>query len=174
MSMSKRNISMIAAVAKNRAIGYKNRLLYNLPDDLKFFRKTTAGNVVVMGGNTYKSLPNGPLPNRLNIVVSTSIENEENYENLMICKNSDELFNFIDKTDKKVFIIGGASMYNLFIDEVNELYLTEIDAEPDNADTYFPYFDKNEFEVVWEEQHDTDEKHEVPFRFVHYKKKIQN
>lgn len=165
-------ISIIAAKARNGAIGYKNRLLYNLPDDLKFFKKTTTGSVVIMGGNTYKSLPNGPLPNRLNIVISTSIENEENYDNLMIFRNSDELMNFIANCeDERVFVIGGAAVYNMFIESADELYLTEIDAEPLYADTFFPFFNNEEFEVEWSERHEADEKHLVPFSFVKYKKK---
>lgn len=165
-----KHISIISAVAKNGAIGFKNRLLYRLPDDLKFFKKITTGSVVVMGGNTYKSLPNGPLPNRINVVVSTSIEND-GYDNLIVFNNSDEMLNFIENTKYDVYIIGGASMYNMFIDIADELYLTEIDAEPADYDTLFPFFNREDYQVEILEEHKADEKHEVPFNFVHYKKK---
>lgn len=171
--MSK-SISIIGAVAKNGAIGYKNQLLYRLPEDLKFFKKMTTGHVVIMGGNTYKSLPNGPLPGRLNVVLSTSIENEEGYDNLIICNNSDELLNFIENVDAHVFIIGGAAIYNMFIDKVDELYLTELDASP-IGDSYFPYFDKSDYDILSVVEFNKDDKHDVDFKFVHYKKKnVQN
>lgn len=166
-----KHVSIICATAKNRAIGYKNRLLYRLPDDLKYFKKITTGSVVVMGGNTYKSLPNGPLPDRMNIVLSTSIENEENYDNLIVFSNSDEMLSYIENTDQIVFIIGGASIYNMFIDVAEELYLTEIEAIPLYADTFFPYFNCEEFIELSREHHPADERHDVSFDFVHYKKK---
>lgn len=166
-----KSVSIIGAVAKNGAIGYRNQLLYRLPEDLKFFKKTTMGSVVVMGGNTYKSLPNGPLPGRLNVVLSTSVENEECYDNLLIFKNADELLNFIEKTEEHVFIIGGAAIYNMFIDKVDELYLTEIDASPLHADSYFPFFDRNDYDVLSVVEFNRDDKHDVDFKFVHYKKK---
>lgn len=165
-----KSVSIIGAVAKNGAIGYRNQLLYRLPEDLKFFKSMTTGCVVVMGGNTYKSLPNGPLPGRLNVVISTSIENEEGYDNLLIFNNSDELLNFIENTNERIFIIGGAAVYNMFIDKVDELFITELDASP-IGDSYFPFFDKNDYDMTVIGNFEKDDKHEVDFKFVHYKKK---
>ena len=133
-------INIIAAIGKNNELGLNNDLIWHLPNDLKYFKETTLNQTIVMGYNTFVSLGR-VLPNRKHIVLS--------YQKIKLpdCviqfNNIDDLLNYIK--DKDVFIIGGASLYNLFIDKADRLYLTEID-DSHEADVYFPQFDKNLFD----------------------------
>ena len=160
-----KTISIIAAVAQNNALGYKNQLLYHLPDDLKRFKKLTSGHTVIMGKNTYDSLPNGALPNRRNIVLSHSVKE------LPDC----DVYNNIDEAlkscgDEEIFIIGGASIYKQMIDKADKIYITEVYDVPENADVFFPEIPE-EFDVEYSTVHEADEKHKYSFSFVDYVKK---
>jgi len=157
-------VSIIAAVAENRAIGYNNQLIYHISDDLKRFKKLTTGHTVIMGRNTYESLPNGALPNRRNIVISSTLNelpDAEIYNSLDAaldsCGNEDE-----------VFIIGGARLYKEALEKANRLYLTEIHNTPENADVFFPEIPMT-FDVVYAECYH-DDKLNVDYDFVDYEK----
>lgn len=155
-------VNIIAAVAKNRAIGYKNNLLYRLPDDMKHFKALTSGHTVIMGRRTFDSLPKGALPNRRNIVLSRSTRS------LPDC----EVFATLDdalktcKSDEEVFIIGGEGVYRQAIGLADRLYLTEIDDVPQNYDTLFPPYDEWKQDAI--ENHPADERHAVSFDFITY------
>lgn len=133
---------MIAAIGKNLELGKNNDLIWSLPGDLKFFKEVTTGHTVLMGKNTFYSLPK-VLPNRKNIVITdVDIDNDE-------IEQFNSLESFYDKyqdSDEIVFVIGGGMMYRQFIDIAEELYLTEIDASDEEAETYFPTFDKEKYE----------------------------
>lgn len=133
---------MIAAIGKNLELGKNNDLIWSLPGDLKFFKGVTTGHTVLMGKNTFYSLPK-VLPNRKNIVITdVDIDNDE-------IEQFNSLESFYDKyqdSDEIVFVIGGGMMYRQFIDIAEELYLTEIDASDEEAETYFPTFDKEKYE----------------------------
>lgn len=135
-------ISMIASVGKNMELGRKNSLIWHIPDDMKFFKETTMGHVVVMGKNTYDSLP-GNLPGRTMLVLNTSkiLDND----NVQTIYSVDEILEKYTDSDEEVFIIGGASVYSQFIQYASILYLTEIDDECIDADTFFPLFDKSKW-----------------------------
>ena len=134
-------ISMISSVGKNGELGRKNELIWHIPKDMKFFKNTTMGHVVVMGKNTYESLP-GDLPGRKMVVLSF----DKIIGNVETVYSVEEILDkYLDK-DEEVFIIGGASIYSQFIKYANKLYLTEIDDECSDADTFFPEFDKNEWD----------------------------
>ena len=128
-----KTISIIAAVAQNNALGYKNQLLYHLPDDLKRFKKLTSGHTVIMGKNTYDSLPNGALPNRRNIVLSRSVKELPDCDGYT---NIDEALESCG--DEEIFIIGGASIYKQMIDKADRIYITKVYDVPENADVFFP------------------------------------
>lgn len=160
-----RNINIIAAVAKNGGIGYKNQLIYHLPDDLKYFKKITSGHTVVMGFNTFKSLPKGPLPNRRNIILTSQKIEIPGAE---VCHNIDELWSMVDDSEE-IFIIGGASVYKQFIEMADRLYITEIEDSPEEVDVFFPDIDDS-WDVAYAEYHNKDEKHSVAFSFVTYEK----
>ena len=161
-----KTISIIAAVAQNNALGYKNQLLYYLPDDLKRFKKLTSGHTVIMGKNTYDSLPNGALPNRRNIVLSRSVKELPDCD---VYTNIDEALESCG--DEEIFIIGGASIYKQMIDKADKIYITEVYDVPENADVFFPEIPE-EFDVEYSTVHEADEKHKYSFSFVNYIKKL--
>ena len=161
-------ISIIAALDENKAIGYKNQLLCYLPADLKHFKQLTTGHSIVMGRKTFESLPNGALPNRKNIVLTRN--KEFNCENCTVINSVEELFDLSHEQDD-VFIIGGSQIYELFINKANKLYLTHI-RHKFKADTYFPDFDVNEWEIIDKKDFKPDEKNKYPFSFVTYQKSI--
>ena len=158
-------IHIIVATDKNMAIGYQNKLLFWLPNDLKRFKELTTGNTIIMGRNTFLSLPKGALPNRRNIVLSTrkdaSFPGAETYSSL------EEAIKAC-KEDEKIYIIGGASVYKQALPLADVLCITEIDAEAPVADTYFPTFDPSIWKENSRESHPTDEKHAHPYAFVEY------
>ncbi|MDE6790947.1 MAG: dihydrofolate reductase [Clostridia bacterium] len=126
---------------KEWGIGKSNGLMFSIPADMKFFRETTTGNVVVMGSNTLKSFPDGnPLKNRTNIVLYPDGQARDDCK---IVKSLDELFNEIKKYDKdKVFVIGGAMMYKTLLPYCEEVLVTKVDAVG-GADAYFENLDTN-------------------------------
>ena len=159
-------ISIIAAVARNNAIGFRNQLLYRLPADMKRFKALTTGHTVIMGRKTFDSLPKGALPNRRNIVLTRSKRNIEGCE----CFASiDEALKHC-ASDEQIFIMGGAEIYRQTIGIANRLCLTEVTDTPEHADTFFPSY-ADDWQETWREEHDADDRHAVPFAFVDYIKK---
>lgn len=155
-------ISLIAAVARNRAIGFQNNLLYWLPNDLKRFKALTTGHTIIMGRRTFESLPKGALPNRRNVVLSRSgvtFEGAESFSSLQAALATCQ-------PDEEVFVIGGASVYRQAMPFADRLCLTEIDDTPDEADAFFP--DYSDWKVASEEWHEADERHAYRYRFVDY------
>ena len=155
-------ISIIAAVAKNRAIGYKNKLLYWLPNDLKRFKALTTGHTIIMGRKTFESLPKGALPNRRNVVLSRS---EKEFPGCEVFPSLKEALKHC-QPDENVYIIGGASVYSQAMTVADRLCLTEIDDTPADADAFFPPYD--DWNVAEREDHDVDEKHAYRYAFVDY------
>lgn len=162
-------LTLIAAVAENGAIGFQNKLLYWLPNDLKRFKALTTGHTIVMGRKTFESLPKGALPNRRNIVLTKNAhliaENTETFasleEALAACK-----------ADEEVYIIGGASVYKEALPYADRLCLTLVHDTPAEADAFFPQLNPEEWKVETEERHDTDERHAFAYTFIDYVKKI--
>ena len=138
-------ISMIAAVGKNLELGKNNDLIWHLPNDLKYFKKITSGKTVIMGKNTFKSLPK-VLPNRKNIILTFSDDTEDLGNEVEIFHGIDEFLEAYKDTQEEVFIIGGASIYKQFLKYADTLYLTEIDDTCSTASVYFPEFDKSLYE----------------------------
>lgn len=168
-------ITIIAAVAKDRAIGYKNKLIYWLPNDLKRFKALTTGHTIIMGRNTFLSLPKGALPNRRNIVLSKSFGNEEREvksEKFPGCDVYPSLEEALQHCthDEDIYIIGGASVYRQALPVADRLCLTEIDDTPAEADTFFPEY-RTEWQEASREDHSTDERHQYPYAFVDYIRK---
>ena len=137
------NISIIAAIGQNNELGKNNDLIWHLPNDLKFFKNITTGKTVLMGKNTFLSLPK-VLPNRTNIVLTH--HNEEYPKEVIIYNSIDAFLNDYENKNEEVFIIGGSTIYNQFIEKASKIYLTEIADSCLSADTFFPHFNKNDFE----------------------------
>jgi dihydrofolate reductase len=156
-------ISIISALAKNRAIGKKNDLPWHLPADLKHFKETTTGKTIVMGLNTFKSIGSRPLPNRKNIVLSS--DSESKVPEGVVLVNSLESVLEMTKDEKEVMICGGAMVYQQFLPLADRLYLTYIDHDFE-GDIFFPEFDMQSWQEVSREDHQPDEKNLYPYSFV--------
>ena len=161
-------ISIVAAVADNYAIGKGNKLPWHLPADLKHFRELTTGHAVVMGKRTFESLPNGPLPNRRNVVL-TSVMSEGVNEGYFEADSLEDAFYLCEK-EEKVFIVGGAAVYRQSLEIAESLYITWVHHEF-SADIYFPEVDFSKLEEVSRQDMPADEKNPYPYSFVHYKRK---
>jgi len=157
--MTRPVISMIAAVSEDLGIGKDNRLLWNIPDDLKRFKKLTTGNCVIMGKKTWESLPLKPLPGRRNVVLT---------DNPADCFNCDFTAFSVEEAIKacegcgEIFIIGGGSVYRQFMPLAGKLYITHVH-QTAPADTFFPEINPGEWETESEEYHDG-----IPGRFPSY------
>ena len=160
------HISIIVAIAKNYAIGFENKLLYWLPNDLKRFKALTTGHTIIMGRRTFESLPKGALPNRRNIVLSRQdieFPGAERYPSLESALAQ-------CRDDEEVFIIGGASVYREALPLADKLCITHIDDTPEAADAFFPEIDPSVWKETGREAHPTDEKHLYPYQFVDYRR----
>ena len=161
-------ISIIAAVADNYAIGKSNKLPWHLPTDLKHFKSLTTGAAVVMGKRTFESLPNGPLPNRKNIVLS-SMMSEGVTEGYYEANSIEDALELCDN-EKEVFIIGGGAVYKQTMEFADLMYITWVHAEF-AADAFFPTIDFEKWTEVSREDFEPDERNIYPFSFVTYEKK---
>lgn len=165
-------ISLIVAIDNNNAIGKDNKLLYYIPEDLKRFRKLTTGNTIIMGRNTFRSLPKGALPNRRNIVLSSNkdahFEGADHFTSLDLaikdCKFRDEVLN--EPNAKEIFIIGGQAVYKKALKIADRLCITHIDAITQEADTFFPNINMEEWKQTCNEKHLADEKNKYNFSFI--------
>ena len=140
------SFSIIAAIGKNRELGKKGGLVFQIPGDLKFFKQTTLGFPVVMGRTTFLSLPK-MLPGRKHFVLSPDEEPTFPKEVTVL----HDLQKFIDEhkdDEQEYFIIGGGSIYKQFLPHCKKLYLTEVDGEDKEADVFFPEFDKAQYTVT--------------------------
>lgn len=157
-------LTLIAAIDRRRAIGYQNKLLYRLPNDMKRFKALTTGHTIIMGRRTFDSLPKGALPNRRNIVLS-----RQNIE----CPGA-EVYPSLEEAlrhctpDEDIYIIGGASVYAQAMPWADRLCLTEIEAEAQQADAFFPAIDLTRWHEKSRDVHPADEKHPCPYAFVDY------
>lgn len=152
-------ISMICAVGKNLAIGRDNKLIWDLPNDLKHFRDVTAGHTVIMGDKTFESIGR-PLPNRKNIVVTLL----ENYQvpGCEVRNSLEEVLREYKNTKEEVFVIGGATIYKLSLPYADKLYLTLVDDAPADADAFFPDYTEFKKEISREER----EENGIRYAFV--------
>ncbi len=158
-------ISIIAAVDQNMGIGFKNKLLYWLPNDLKHFKALTTGHTIIMGRRTFESLPKGALPNRRNIVLSSNTTIK--YPGAEVFSSLEEVLENC-QANEHLYVIGGESVYRQAINLVDTLYLTEIDGKAQNVDAYFPPIDRNIWKEKNREVHHIDEKHPCSYAFVEY------
>lgn len=156
------HLNIIAAVAANRAIGFENKLIYWLPNDLKRFKALTTGHTIVMGRRTFESLPKGALPNRRNIVLSRTVSELPGCE---VFPSLDDALLHCSPTEE-VYVIGGASVYEQALPKADRLCLTEICDTPSEADTFFPPY--GDWHEAAREEHATDERHPFRYAFVDY------
>lgn len=157
------SVSIIAAVGKNYELGKNNDLIWHFKEDMRFFKEKTLGSAVIMGRKTFESLPKA-LPDRQNIVISSN----KDYiaDGAQVVSSPEQALKCAQ--GEKVFIIGGARVYERFLPIAQNIYLTEIDAECADADTYFPRFDKSLYNKEVLAEHSAGE---TKFKHILYIKK---
>jgi dihydrofolate reductase len=159
-----KNISIIVAIARNNAIGRNNELLWHISEDLKRFKRITEGHTVVMGRNTYLSLPKRPLVNRTNIVITDDIN--ERFDGCITVHSIEEAVAACPENEE-CFVIGGGAVYRQFLPIAGKLYITHVHKDFE-ADTFFPEFDKKIWQLTENEDHASDEKHDFSYSFSIY------
>lgn len=159
-----RNISIIVAIAENHAIGKDNRLLWHLSDDLKRFKKLTTGHTLIMGRNTFLSLPNGVLPNRRHIVISDV--KEDHFEGCEMAGSIEQAIKLAGEKEE-CFVIGGGMVYAQFLSMAGKLYLTQVQKSFE-ADTFFPEIDFDKWKAIYSEKVAAGEKNEYPHTYTEY------
>ncbi len=162
--------TIVVAKAKNNAIGRENDLLWRLPDDFQFFKKVTLGHVVIMGRKTFDSLP-GMLPDRTFVII-TRQKDYEAPKGHFVAHSLEEAFELckVKLQLKQVFIIGGGVIYREALNRnmVDRMLITEVDAAFEDADTFFPDFDKDQWKEERRQHHPKDERHAYSFDYVSY------
>jgi dihydrofolate reductase len=165
-------ISFVVAVAENQAIGKNKGLLWHLPKDMEFFKKTTYGHHVLMGRKSYESIPEQfrPLKGRVNIIVTR----QQNFtaEGCRIVSSAEEGIQFAkDNGEDELMILGGGEIYKQLLDRADRIYLTRVHHSFPDADTFFPELTENEWRVVSNEKYMADEKHLYDFEFIYLERK---
>ena len=163
--MKNHTITIIAAIAKNNALGKNNDLIWHLPADLKRFKKTTTGHHIIMGRNTYESIGK-PLPNRTTVIITRNSDYKA--EGCIIVDSLEKALE-VSKNDATPFIIGGAQIYKQAISIADKLDITEVHHTFD-ADVFFPEIDKNIWKESSRELFKADEKNKFDYSFVSYSK----
>jgi dihydrofolate reductase len=157
--------SIIVAYDKRNGIGAANDLLWknDLPADLKHFKNITTGSTIIMGRKTYESIGK-PLPNRQNIVISSSMSPVSGID---VVHSLDEAFDIAEGPD--AFVIGGGQIYKIAIDRVDRIYATEVQGEF-NAEVFFPVIDKTIWKEISREHHEKDTQNKYNYNYVIYEK----
>ena len=137
-----KNLELIAAIGKNNELGTNNELIWRIKEDMKAFKQITWGKTMVMGRKTYESMPKNLEGRKYLVLTKSNIV----YPNAGIITDKDRFLRNIENTDEEYIIVGGAQIYNLFINDVDIMYLTKIDAEYKLADAYFPKFNEENFD----------------------------
>jgi dihydrofolate reductase len=162
-------IALIAAMDSERGIGRNNDLMWNLPNDMKFFKTRTEGHIVVMGRKNYDSIPEKyrPLPKRVNCILSRS--HSFTAKDCFVFQNMASCLEQFKEDSRTLFIIGGGEIYRLALEELelSEIYLTKIDGVF-GADTFFPEFDESEWQKEVLLRQVPDERHSNPFTIYRF------
>ena len=165
-------ISLIVAASENNVIGKDNKLLWNLPNDMKFFKNTTWGMPVIMGRKTYESFAAGALPGRFNFVVTHQKLWDANSDKVKVAENINDAVSLAEQTDcKEIFIIGGGQIYADAIKTIaNKIYITRVHATFD-GDTFFPVINESEWELISNTDFPVDEKQAYAYSFQQWVRK---
>ena len=159
-------IIQIAAAAENNALGKDNKLVWHLPNDFKRFKEITSGHYIILGRKTFESFPK-PLPNRTHVIITRN----KNYkaENCIIVNSLEEALSKVPQNED-TYIIGGAEIYKQSITISDKIELTRVHTTCE-ADAFFPEIDLLEWQLVFEEFHEKDEKHNYDYTFQTFIKK---
>lgn len=160
------NLAIIVATDKAGLIGKDNDLPWKLSADLQYFRRVTMGKPIIMGRKTHESIGR-PLPGRKNIIISSN----EDYKvaSCDVCHSVEQALVACGDVEEAM-VMGGASLYKVFLPHANKLYLTLVDAELE-GDTWFPEWDRNDWLQISREDHPADDKNDYPYSFIVYQRK---
>ena len=160
-------ISLIAAIGKNNELGKKNDLIFKLPADMEYFKKVTLGHPIIMGRKTFESIGR-PLPKRRNIVITRDLDYKK--EDIEVVHSLEEALNLFSNKNEEIFVIGGAEIFKQVMGKADRLYITHVEGEDKEADTFFPEI----IPVVWNEisheEHKADEKNPLKYTFSIYER----
>ncbi len=159
-------LTIIVAFAENQVIGKDNQLIWHLPNDLKRFKALTTGHPIIMGRKTFESIGK-PLPNRENIVLTRDAH--WNQEGVNVFHTKEAILNYLKPLDH-AFVIGGAEIYNLFLNDADFLEITYVNTKID-GDAFFPLINYEKWEKIHEFSHEKDEKHPFSYKFVTFSRK---
>lgn len=168
------SFSIIVSINLKGGIGINNKLPWHIPKDLQWFKKNTLNKTVIMGSNTYFSLPEKyrPLPDRLNVVLTNNKDKKSIIESEGATVETSVKDILQKYSDKDCFIIGGASIYKQFIDHVNYMYITKVAGKYD-CDAFFPYYPKDiDYEWIEYESRPYIEEGEYVFKFLIFKRVV--
>lgn len=161
-------LSLIVAIGNDWAIGSKGDLLCHLSGDLRRFKQITTGHTVLMGRNTFASLPNGALPNRKNIVLTSDRSFEA--PNVEVLHSWEEVMPLAE-SEEEIFVMGGGKVYEQALPYSKRLYITHIEGSFPQADTFFPVVDWSEWQKKETESHEKDERNDYAYTFALYERK---
>jgi dihydrofolate reductase len=161
-------ITMIAAAGENNALGKDNDLLWHLPDDFKRFKALTSGHKIIMGRKTFESFPK-TLPKRTHIIITRDRNYEVSYPECMVVYSLNEALSLLS-SEEDAFVIGGGEIYAQALDITDIIELTRVHRSFE-ADTFFPVINPDHWELIAEDYHPADDKHEHDFTYQTYRKK---
>jgi len=162
--------SLVVAASTNNAIGKDNKLLWNLPSDLRFFKNVTWAMPVLMGRKSFDSLGNKPLNGRVNIVLTSS--KFLKHEGIVVVNKIKNAEFFAKENDyKELMILGGGHVYAQTIDDADKIYMTRVHHVFEDADTFFPVIDEKKWKLVSNEDHFKDDKHAYDYSFQLWERK---
>lgn len=159
-------IAFLWAQDKNGAIGYQGTLPWYLPNDLKFFKQMTLNNAVVMGRKTFEGMNKRPLPNRINIILTT--DRSYQAEGVKVMHSREEVLDFAKEYPGDTFITGGANVFSFFMEDVDVLHRTLIEGEF-KGDTFIPEIDWKKWKLVEIEEGIVDDRNKYPHVFETYR-----
>lgn len=167
MINKKSKLSLIVAYNKHKAIGKGNELMWKISNDLKLVKELTTNNAIVMGRKTYESLGR-PLPNRVNIVLTSDKEYGNKHKGIVVVHSKEDVFKLQDTLGVEViYIFGGQTIYEMFIEDVSEMRITEVDNR-DEGDAYFPKINREDWDIKLLKEYSKDNKNEYNHRFYKY------
>src|ERR1700712_5040913 len=165
-------LTLVAAASENNVIGLQNKLVWNLPNDTRFFKDTTWGMPVIMGRKTFESLENKPLSGRFNIVITNHPEALNAKGTIKTAGSLKEAIEIATTTDaKEAFIVGGGKVYAESLPIANKIVLTRVHANVE-GDAFFPAFSKNEWSLFSNIDCPVDEKHQYAYSFQVWKRNV--
>lgn len=175
MSYANVEVAQVVAMSQNRAIGKNNELPWHISDDLKHFKKLTDGGIVIMGRKTFESMGSKPLPNRTNFVITTNLDYQTDFDNVIIFHNLDDALTQAaslahGKGLDTIWVIGGEKIFEQAMLFTDRLEVTHVDTVIDNANVFYPQID-DDFVKIQASDTFTDDKSGLGYQFVTYQKR---